>query len=311
MQPARGTGHGVWDKLRRNRVLLVMIAPAVLFFLVNNYIPMAGIILAFKEYNFRGGIFFSPWAGLGNFRFLFLSGEVFAALRNTVLYNLSFLVLENFAGILLAIFLSELTAVHFRKVAQALLFLPYILSWVVIGAISFNFFNYEFGAINTVLKSFGMSPVNFYGETAAWPFIIAAFDVWKGAGYASVLYLATIVGIDQELHEAAQIDGAHIFDRIRHITIPHVKPTLVTLVLLAVGRIFSGNFQMFFQLVGNNSILYPSTDVIDTLVTRMLMSSNEIGFAAAAGLIQSVFGFVVIMVVNAAVRHFDHENALF
>ena len=236
---------------------------------------------------------------------------MFAALRNTVLYNLSFLVLENFAGILLAIFLSALTAVHFRKVAPALLFRPYSLSWVVIGAISFNFFNYEFGAINTVLKSFGMSPVNFYGETAAWPFIIAAFDVWKGAGYASVLYLATIVGIDQELHEAAQIDGAHIFDRIRHITIPHVKPTLVTLVLLAVGRIFSGNFQMFFQLVGNNSILYPSTDVIDTLVTRMLMSSNEIGFAAAAGLIQSVFGFVVIMVVNAAVRHFDHENALF
>lgn len=303
--------HGFWDDVKKYRSLLLMLTPAVFFFLLFAYVPMAGIVLAFKEFNYTGGVFGSPWNGLDNFKFFFNSGDAWRVTRNTALYNIAFIVVNNVLQIFAAILLFEVAGKWFRKLTQTILFLPYFISWVVVGAISYNLFNFDVGTINVLLKGLGMQPVDIYNTAAYWPVILVVVSAWKTLGYGTIMYLAAITGIDTEMYEAAEIDGANIFQRIRKITIPNLMPTVIILVLLAIGNIFRGDFGMFYNMVGNNGLLFSSTDVIDTFVFRSLTTSNEIGMSAAAGFYQSLLGFVTIMLANYAVGRYDKDRALF
>ena len=211
----------------------------------------------------------------------------------------------------LAILISEIGGKFFKKITQTAMFLPYFISWVVVGMIAYNFLNVEHGTINTLLSKFGAEKINFYGTTWVWPIILVFFSAWKNVGYGTVLYLAAIMGIDTEIYEAAEIDGANIFQRIFKVTIPCLIPTLIILTLLAIGNIFRGDFQMFYQLVGNNGPLFNTTDVIDTFTFRSLIQSGEVGMSAAAGLYQSVFCFITIVFTNFLVKKYDPDYSLF
>lgn len=297
--------------LRKNRVLLMMLIPAFLYFFIFSYLPMSGAIVAFKSYNFREGIFGSPWVGFSNFEYFFKSGQAWTVTRNTILYNVVFIVVNTVLQMGLAIFISEIGGKYFKKVTQTAMFLPYFISWVVVGMIAYNFLNVDYGTVNTILNKLGMESINFYGTKWVWPIIITAFCAWKNVGYGTVLYLAAIMGIDQEIYEAAQIDGANIFQRIFKVTIPCLVPTLIILTLLSIGNIFRGDFQMFYQLVGNNGPLFPITDVIDTFTFRSLIQSGEVGMSAAAGLYQSIFCFITIIITNKIVKSYDKDYSLF
>ncbi|WP_029192270.1 ABC transporter permease [Paenibacillus harenae] len=303
--------RGFLGDVRKYKTLLLMLAPAVLFFLLFAYVPMAGIVLAFKQFNYNGGIFGSPWNGWDNFRFFFESGNAWMVTRNTALYNIAFIIVNNALQIGAAILLFEAVGKWFRKLTQTVMFLPYFISWVVVGAIAYNLFNYDVGTLNSILTAVGLEPVDVYNTPSYWPFILVLVSAWKALGYGSVMYLAAITGIDTEMYEAAEIDGANIFQRILHITIPNLYPTVIILVLLAIGNIFRGDFGMFYNMVGNNGLLFSSTDVIDTFVFRSLTTSNEIGLSAAAGFYQSVLGFATILLANYAVRKYDKDHALF
>ncbi|OBR65503.1 sugar ABC transporter permease [Paenibacillus oryzae] len=302
---------GFWHDVKKYRALLLMLAPAVLFFLLFAYVPMAGIVLAFKQYNYSDGIFASPWNGLNNFRFFFESGDAWRVTRNTALYNLAFILVNNLLQIVAAILLFEVAGKWFRKITQSILFLPYFISWVVVGAIAYNMFNYNVGTINVALEWLGFAKIDIYNTASYWPFILVAVTAWKALGYGTIMYLAAITSIDTEMYEAAEIDGANIFQRIFKITIPNLMPTLIILVLLAIGNIFRGDFGMFYNMIGNNSMLFSATDVIDTFVFRSLTTNNEIGMSAAAGFYQSILGFATILLANYAVRKYDKDRALF
>ncbi len=300
-----------WSDVLKYRTLLLMLLPGVLFFLLFAYIPMAGVVLAFKQFNYAGGVFGSPWNGLDNFRFFFQSGDAWRVTRNTALYNIAFIIVNNLLQIAAAILLFEAARPWFRKIFQTMLFLPYFISWVVVGAIAYNLFNYDYGTVNVLLKAMGMQPQDVYNTASYWPLLLVLISAWKALGYGSVMYLAAITGMDREMYEAAEIDGANIFQRMRHITIPNLYPTVIILVLLAVGNIFRGDFGMFYNMVGNNGILFSSTDVIDTYVFRSLTTNNDIGMSSAAGFYQSILGFVTILLANYAVRRYDKDRALF
>uniref|UniRef100_UPI000A06DC75 ABC transporter permease n=1 Tax=Caldanaerobius polysaccharolyticus TaxID=44256 RepID=UPI000A06DC75 len=288
-----------------------MLLPAVIYYFIFSYIPMTGVVLAFKRFNFRDGIWGSPWVGFDNFKFFFISGQAFKVTRNTILYNLAFIVINTILQIAMAIFISEMRGKYFKKVSQSIMFFPYFISWVIVSVIVYNFFNYEHGIFNSLLKFVGFKPVDIYSMPVAWIFIIILFNAWKNVGYGSVLYLAAIMGIDQEIYEAAAIDGANIFQRIIYVTIPGLVPTMIILILLAIGNIFRGDFQMFYQLVGNNGPLFDVTDVIDTFTFRSLLQTNEFGMAAASGFYQSVFCFVTILLANFLVKKYDKDYSLF
>ena len=292
-------------------MLYLMFAPVAIYFLVFAYAPMAGLVVAFKEYNYQGGIFGSPWNGLENFRYFYESGKLFQVTWNTGLYNVIFLGAYTVLSLLTAVLISEMSGKKFKKLAQSLLFLPYFISWVTVSAFVYNIFNFEYGLLNSSLRSAGMSPVDIYGHPGLWYLLLPVFYIWKWVGFGSVLYLAAITGIDQECYEAAMLDGANVFQRVRHITLPLIRPTIVVLVLLGVGRIMRGEFDMFYQLIGNNGNLMDATDVIDTLVFRSLVGSQDFGMASAAGLYQSVLCLVIILIVNYSVRRYDRAHALF
>ncbi|MGU3471256.1 ABC transporter permease [Paenibacillus sp. D51F] len=302
---------GFLGDVLKYRTLLLMLLPGVLFFILFAYIPMAGIVLAFKQFNYAGGVFGSPWNGLDNFRFFFESGDAWRVTRNTALYNIAFIIVNNVLQIAAAILLFEAARPWFRKIFQTMMFLPYFISWVVVGAIAYNLFNYDYGTLNVVLKALGMQPLDVYNTASYWPLLLVVISAWKALGYGSVMYLAAITGMDREMYEAAEIDGANIFQRMLHITIPNLYPTVIILVLLAVGNIFRGDFGMFYNMVGNNGILFSSTDVIDTYVFRSLTTNNDIGMSSAAGFYQSILGFVTILLANYAVRRYDKDRALF
>jgi len=288
-----------------------MVLPPTIFFLIFSYLPMAGMVVAFKKYNYTDGLFMSPWCGFENFKFFFIGGKALKVMVNTVAYNLAFIVTGLFVQVTTAIFLSEIGSRYFKKVTQTMMFLPYFLSWVVVGAFIYNIFNYEYGSLNTFLKSINFEPVNVYEEVWLWKYILVACNTWKWAGYGSLIYLAAIIGIDNELYESAEIDGASKFQKIRHITIPMITPQIVVLTLMAIGRIFRGDFGMFYQVTGNNPLLYNATDVIDTYVFRALLELQDFGMASAAGMLQSVLCFIFLIITNAVVRRIDKNYALF
>ncbi|MBO0813169.1 MAG: sugar ABC transporter permease [Microlunatus sp.] len=297
--------------LRHNKMLLAMCLPAIAFFLVFSYAPMPGAWIAFTNFNYRDGIFGSPFVGLQNFQFLIKSGQLWVLTRNTILYNLAFIVIGNVLQVALAIMLNEIRSRYFKKVSQALMFLPYFVSVVLIGVIAFNLLNYDTGAVNTLIVRAGGDPLKLYSMAGVWPFIIILAHVWQSTGYGSIVYFAAIMGLDQSMFEAAAIDGASAWQRIMHIIVPNLKPTFFILLLFSLGGIMRGNFGLFWNLIGNNAQLYASTDIIETAVYRMLLSQNNFTSSSAVGLYQSLFGFVLIMIVNWIMRRINPDYALF
>jgi putative aldouronate transport system permease protein len=300
-----------WKLAKTYRVLLLMLLPAVLYTIIFSYIPMGGVILAFKDYNYQGGILHSPWAGLQNFKFFFQSGQAFKVTRNTLLFNIAFISINTTLQVTIAILLSEIRSKAFKRITQSVMFLPYFISWVIVSMIAFNLLSYDYGIINSVLNSLGMEKINFYNSPSLWVPILIFFSFWKGIGYGTVMYLAAIMGIDTTIYEAAEIDGATMTQRIFKITIPSLAPTIIILLLLSIGGIFRGNFDMFYQLVGSNGPLFDRTDVIDTFTFRALITSNDVGMAAASGLYQSVFCFITIMIANYLVKRYEKDYSLF
>lgn len=288
-----------------------MLMPAFIHVLIFSYLPMAGSILAFKQFRYNLGIFKSPWVGFDNFRFFFISGDALHVTVNTLLYNLAFITVNNFLEISFAIILSEMSGRIFKKITQSVMFLPYFISWVIAGVIVYNFFNYEFGVFNGIMKTLGLPPVDVYNSANWWRVLLVFFSAWKNVGYGTIIYLSAIMGIDHEMFDAAEIDGANLYQRIRHIMLPCMVPTMMILLLLSVSNIFRGDFGLFYQLVGTNPLVYDATDIIDTYVFRSLMTSSDIGMAAAAGLYQSVMCFVTILIVNKIVKRIQSDYALF
>lgn len=287
-----------------------MLLPALLYVVIFSYIPMFGITIAFKDYNYNGGILGSPWCGFKTFEYLKISGKLWALTRNTLLYNLAFIVFGIIFEVGFAVMLSEITKKTFKKVTQAFMFLPYFISWVVVSTIMLNIFGQN-GVLSNVLAHFGIEDFSIYQQIRQWPVIMVAIRIWKQTGYGTVVYLAAIAGLSQEMFEAASIDGASIWQKIRYITIPGLKPTIFIMFLLSVGNIFRGDFGMFYQLVGNNQLLLETSDVIDTFVYRSLITSPNIGMSAAAGFYQSVLCFVTIVSVNWLVKKVDPDYTLF
>lgn len=302
---------GFFSELRRNWVLFLMLLPTLAFFAINSYAPMLGIYSAFTRFEFPRGIFGSPFVGMQNFEFLWKSNILLKITKNTILYNLAFIFIGNSLQILMAILITYVTNRVCRRLAQSLMFLPYFVSFVLIGVLTYNVLNFEMGSFNTILRALHMEPVDFYNSPSAWPFIIMIAYLWKNLGYGTVIYLAAIMGIPTELYEAAEIDGANVFRQIRHITLPQLTPTMIILFLLSLGHIMRGQFDLFFNMVYNNGILYDITDIIDTYVYRSLKTNFDVGMATAAGLYQSVFGFIIIVVTNTIIKRRREEYALF
>lgn len=305
---------GFFYEIFKNRTLYSMTIPAIVFFALLSYIPMVGLYYAFTSFNFSAGLFGSPFVGLKNFEFLFAGGTnsvIFRITRNTVLYNLIFIFMGNTLQIFTAIVLSELTGKIFKRISQSLMFLPHFVSYVMVAVLSYNLFNYEFGVINNIITPLGFEPLNVYSEPNAWWVIIPLVYFWKSTGYGMVIYLAAIMGIDREMYEAAEIDGANVFQRILHITIPNLSHTFVILLLFALGSILRGQFDLFYQLVGRNGLVYSTTDIIDTYVYRSLTLNFDIGLGTAAGFYQSLFGMITVLTVNFIVKKLNPEYALF
>ncbi len=307
----REKAPGLVREVLRNSTLYLMFLPVALYFVLFSYLPMAGIVVAFKEFDYRGGILFSPWNGLDNFRFFFLSGKALSVTLNTFRFNLVFLVCYMLVSLMTAIMISEIRSRWFRKTAQTLMFLPYFISWVVASAFVYNLLSSDYGMVNSLLKSIGARQIDIYSNPRVWNVLLPVLYTWKWVGFGSVLYLAAISAIDPALYEAATIDGASIVRKTLAITLPLLRPTIITLVLLGIGRILRGEFDMFYNLIGNNGLLIDSTDIIDTLVFRSLVGTQDFGMASAAAFYQSVLCFVIIIAVNAVVKRVERENALF
>lgn len=297
---------------KRNAVYMFFLLPGLVYLLINNYIPMFGVFIAFKNIDYGKGIFKSDWIGLQNFRFLFKTKDALIMTRNTLLYNLIFIVLGTVFAIFVAILLCELGEKLSARIFQSALILPYLLSWVIISYIVFAFLSSDTGYVNkAILEPAGKDFVNWYGESFYWIFILIFVYLWKSAGYQSIVYMANIAGIDSSIKEAARIDGANKLQEIRYVVLPLLRPTVIIMTLMAIGRIFYSDFGLFYQVPMDSGALYPTTQTVDTYVYRGLMKLNDIGMASAAGVYQSVVGFVLVLLSNLAVRKIDPDNALF
>ncbi|HIS46372.1 MAG TPA: sugar ABC transporter permease [Candidatus Scybalocola faecigallinarum] len=289
-----------------------MTVPGLIYMICNNYLPMFGIVIAFKKLNFAKGIFASPWCGLENFEFLFRSSTAFTIIRNTVLYNVVFIILGNVIAIAVAVLLNEIRSRRASKVYQSVILLPYLMSWVVASYLFYALLASDTGMINNfILEPLGLEPVNWYSEKQYWPVILTVVYIWKNVGYQMIIYLSSIVSISPEYYEAATIDGATKWQQIRKITLPLLKPTVITLLILAVGRIFASDFGLFYQVPRNSGALYETTQTIDVYVYNALMRQSDYGMSSAASVFQSVVGFVLVMVTNFIARKTNKESALF
>ncbi|MFR3236981.1 MAG: ABC transporter permease [Acutalibacter sp.] len=291
--------------------LLVMMIPGVVYLFINNYIPISGLVIAFKRFNYQQGIWGSDWAGLSNFTYLFKTQDAFNIIRNTLCYNIVFIFLGQIVAITIAIMLYFLQGKTRKKFYQTVILIPYLISIVVVAYIVFGFLSQEHGVVNRLLMSLGLEPISFYTTTTWWPLIFIIVNLWKGFGYSSIVYYATVLGIDSGLYEAASIDGANIWQKVWHITLPGLKYTVITLVLMSLGGIMYSDFGLFYQVPMQSGLISSVTDTIDVYVYRALTQTNDIGRSAAAGFLQSVVGFALIMTVNGIVRKVEKDSALF
>lgn len=298
--------------LRRYLPLYLMMLPACIYIFINNYVPLPGISLAFRQYNFRQGIYGSPFIGLKNFKFLFASKDAWIIMRNTIGYNLIFIVLGTICAIAVAILLCEVKSKLSKKIYQTCILIPYLVSIVIVSYLAFAFLSEEHGYLNSqVLPLLGLDKISWYNEPKYWPFILILINLWKNIGYNSIMYYAMIIAIDKTYYEAAKVDGANRWQQIINITLPSIKPTIVILTLMSVGRIMYSDFGLFYQVPMNSGTLLDVTNTIDTYVYRGLMQTNNIGMSAAAGFYQSVVGFILVVVANKIVKKIDSESALF
>jgi putative aldouronate transport system permease protein len=299
-------------ELSKNKVLFLMALPGAALLFAFSYMPMFGLVIAFKNMNFAKGFFGSDWYGFRNFEFFIRTPDAFLITRNTILYNLVFIAAGTVFAVICALALHELRNRRMAKFYQSIMFLPYFLSWVVVSYLAFSFLSVDMGFINKqILPLFHIQPIEWYGGTQYWPPILVFCNLWKYTGYHSIIYLASIVGILPEYFEAATIDGASKLQQIRKITIPLISPVVIIMMLLGIGRIFFADFGLFYQVPRNTGALFNVTNVIDTYVYRALVNSGDIGMSSAAGLYQAVVGFVLVLASNLLVRRIDPTKALF
>jgi len=298
-------------KINSTAQLFLLCMPAIILLLLFNYIPMGGLIVAFQDYRVDRGLLGSEWIGLKNFEFFFQSDTAWRITRNTVGYNAAFIVLGTTLAVGFAILLNEITRKLFAQIYQTLMFIPYFLSWVIVSYMLFAFLEPGLGFLNKMLLGLGIQPPNWYFEPEYWPYIIVVMAIWKSLGYNALIYFAAILGIDREYYEAASIDGASKLTMMLKITLPFLMPLISLLTLISIGRIFSGNFDMFYNLPKDSGILYSTTDVIDTYVYRSLRVMGDTGMSIAAGFYQSVVGFMLVLVSNYLIRRTNEDNAVF
>lgn len=299
-------------KWRKYLPFYFMALPALIYIFINNYIPMFGIVIAFKNYKVTKGIFGSDWSGLANFKFLFSSPDAFNITRNTILYNLAFIVIGTVAAIAVAILLNEIRSKVAKNVFQTFILLPYLVSIIVVAYVVYGFLSPATGYVNThILSALGIDAVSWYEEGKYWPIILVCVNIWKSFGYNSIIYVATIAGFDTAMYEAAAVDGATKLKQIVTITLPCLKPTIITLTLMSIGRMFFSDFGLFYQVTMNSGALIDATGTLDTYVYRALMERGNIGMSAAAGFYQSLVGFALILLANGITRKISKENALF
>jgi putative aldouronate transport system permease protein len=297
--------------IKQYYVLYLMALPSILALLIFAYTPMLGLVMAFQEMNLTKGIFGSSFVGLKNFEFLFSTTDAWIITRNTIVYNTIFIVLNMFLAVVVSLLLNELHSKMLAKTLQTIFIMPHFLSMTVVSIIVFSILSANNGFLNNVLKFFGQPKRNWYMEVGAWPFILIIVNAWKSVGYSAVVYLASISGISEEFYEAAVLDGANRFQQALYITIPHLKAMMTILLILNVGSIFRGDFGLFYTVPQNTGILYPVTDVIDTYIYRGLMNLNNVGMSTAAGLYQSLVGFVLVLLTNKIISKVSPENAMF
>lgn len=311
MKNRSATKKGIGRKLKRYWPLYVMLLPGAAYLIINNYLPMFGLVIAFKKVNYAVGILQSEWVGFSNFKFIFSTNDAFVMFRNTFLYNLAFIILGNSFGLIVAIALDAVRKRFLKNTAQVIILLPYLLSMVIVTYVVFALLSPGNGFINnSLLVPLGMDPVEWYNDPGPWPVILTIVYLWMNFGYTSILYYSTLIGIDKSLYEAAVMDGAGIIKQIIYVTLPCMKNTMIIMMILAVGRICYTDFGLFYQVPMHSGMLYSTTQTIDTFVYRALLEQNSIGRSAAAGFLQSVLGFVLVMAANALVSRFDKESAL-
>lgn len=290
----------------------IMMSPGLLYLLINNYLPMIGIFIAFKKLDYGLGLWKSPWVGFKNFEFLFTTTDAWIITRNTLLYNIVFIVLSLLLGVILAIFFNELKNLFLSKTYQTILLLPQIISMVIVSYLVYAFLSADTGFINkSILNAFGKESISWYQDQTYWPFILTIVFLWKQLGFSMIIFLSSIVGIPNDYYEAGMLDGATRWQNIRHITLPCLKPTIMMLFLLNVGRIFYSDFGLFYQVPMNSGMLFEVTSTIDTYVYRGLMVLNDISMSSAAGVYQSICGFVLVMLSNHVTKKLDADSALF
>lgn len=300
-----------WRK--QDTELTILALPTTVWYILFCFLPMFGIIIAFKNFKISGGflsnVFNSPWTGFKNFEFLFKSNDAWIIIRNTLGYNIVFIILGIVIPVALALMIGMLHNRRAGKVYQTMMFLPYFLSWVVISAVGWAFLSFDKGIVNQMLAGMGSEPVNWYMEPQYWPYFLIFMNIWKGLGYGMVVYLATITGIDKTYYEAAVIDGASIWQQTRFITLPLMKLVIVMMFILAVGRIFYTDFGLFFQVPRDSNSLFNVTTTIDVLVYKQLKTAT-VGMASAAAFVQSVLGCMMILIANWTVRKIDPDSAM-
>ncbi len=298
--------------VNKDKALLALLAPGVLYLLLNNYIPLFGVIIPFKDIDYAKGLLGGDWVGFKNFEFLFTTADAWLITKNTVLYNAVFIFLNLLIPTAFAIALNEVRLQWAARFYQSVMFLPHFLSMIVVSYLVYALLSSEFGLVNAyVLEPLGLDRISWYSKSEYWPYILTIVNVWKHMGYYSIIYLAAIIGIDQEYYEAAHIDGASKWKQMTQITLPLIKPILIIMALLQIGKIFNADFGLFYQVPLDSGSLYPTTQVIDTYVYRALLNLGEVEMSAAAGLYQATVGFVLVLATNYIVRKIDQENALF
>ena len=301
---------------KKNAPLLLMAIPGAIWMIFFFYIPVAGNIVAFKDFRFHqdgfiASIINSEWVGLKNFEFLFKTNTAWVMTRNTVLYNLGFIIIGTLFAVIIAVIMSMLRSKRKIKIFQTTMLFPYFLSWIIISFFAYSFLSPDKGMINAILTIFGQETVNWYFEPKYWPFIILFVGIWKNVGYNSILYFASIMGIDPAYYEASMMDGASKWQQIRHVTLPQIVPLISIMSILAVGNIFRADFGLFYNVTRNSGVLAPVTQVIDTYVYKGIAASADLGMATAAGLYQSLVGCVLLLTANAIIRKFDQDSSLF
>ncbi|MBQ2582426.1 MAG: sugar ABC transporter permease [Erysipelotrichaceae bacterium] len=297
------------ERIKNDLPLYLMMLPGLIYLVCNNYLPMFGILLAFKRINYSVGIFKSPWVGFSNFEYLFKTKDAFIMIRNTLAYNAVWIVMDIVLAVFIALCMNEIAQRKIAKVIQPIICFPSMVSAVILSFLVYAFLSASYGYLNTTF--FRANPINWYNEAKYWPLILTIVHIWQGAGQSSVIYMASIGGIDKGLYESARIDGATKFEQIKYITLPLLKPMIIMMLLLSIGRIFNSDFGLFYQVPLGSGMIIDTTQTIDTFVYRALMVSNNIGQSSAASVFQAVIGFVLVLLSNLLVRKINPENSLF